>query len=314
MSIDQLRQAYELIRQGQQQEAIIILQSVLQTDRNNPDAWWLLANAESDPRKQETALKEVLRLRPNDQRAQKMLGRVQAELSSAPDEFSFPVSDDDPFVSGRSSGDPFGSSEKPKRKPQYETVYVERRGRNPLVTCLAVVGVLTLACCFCTIFVVPRVATPIIEQISTQFPDIMLTLTAMPELQDMFGTLQASGAVEFESFSSGGNGAFDAGGANNRGTITPGQTVSGNVDTNRDDYYSLRVPGQTRITIDALSRGEVDPMLYVYDKDSRLIGQNDDGGDNRDARLTLDLSAGVYYVVVSAFSSGGEYEIRVSGS
>ncbi len=135
MSADQLRQAYELIRQGQKEEAVVLLQPILRSDRNNADAWWLMANALTDPAKQVQALNEVLRLRPNDARAEKMLGRVQIDMQSKQNDFSFAVSDDDPFSStsqsssfssasssqddpySTSGSDPFSQSagEKPKR-------------------------------------------------------------------------------------------------------------------------------------------------------------------------------------------------------
>lgn len=329
-----------------------MLQPILKTDRNNADAWWLLANALSDPEKQVQALNQVLRLRPNDSRAEKMLGRVQAEMRPKSDEFSFPVSDDDPFAStssgssnpfgsGRStadddplagimpnsssredsfgSSDPFASGGKPKRDsydyaPPPRTP--ERRGRNPVVTCLAIIGVLAVACCVLTFVVLPRVAGPMIEQIATQFPDIMLTITANPSFQDVFSTLDANGALN-ELNTAAGSGSFQNGGAVDRGKINVGQSISGTVDTFDDDYYALTISANQNVTIDVMERdGELDPQLYVYNASRELINSNDDismSGGNFDSRLTVTLSPGTYYLVVSAFGNGGRYEIRVSG-
>lgn len=58
----QLQQAYELIRAGQREQAGAILVTILKQDRNNADAWWLLANASNDPDKTRQALENVLRI------------------------------------------------------------------------------------------------------------------------------------------------------------------------------------------------------------------------------------------------------------
>jgi len=335
MSADQLRQAYELIRQGQKEEAVVLLQPILRSDRNNADAWWLMANALTDPAKQVQALNEVLRLRPNDARAEKMLGRVQIDMQSKQNDFSFAVSDDDPFSStsqsssfssasssqddpySTSGSDPFSQSagEKPKRgtampPPVYQQ---QRSGRNPLVTCLAIIGILTLGCCLFTVFVVPRIAVPVIEQIASQFPDIMETLTYDPNFQGMFATLEAGGGLSFGTLTS--SGTFDRSEARDRGKIELGRSITGGVDTFDDDYYTLTVTGRQEVTINvAASTNDLDPQLYVYDASNQLVGENDDidMGTNNDSRLTLTVSPGIYYVVVSAFGTGGEYTINLS--
>ena len=73
---DQLQQAYQYIRAGSRQEAVQILMPILRANPANADAWWLLANAVTDPNQQKRALEEVLKLRPTDERARKMLNQV----------------------------------------------------------------------------------------------------------------------------------------------------------------------------------------------------------------------------------------------
>jgi hypothetical protein len=128
---DQLQQAYQLIRAGSRQEAVQILMSVLKADQSNADAWWLLANAVTDPSQQRRALNEVLKRRPGDEKATRMLNNLApAEtFPSAVDPFDTtpaytppraaqpsPIADpfagsDNPFGEGQ---DPFA----PGRKPQ----------------------------------------------------------------------------------------------------------------------------------------------------------------------------------------------------
>ena len=71
-----LEQAYELIRGGQPDEAIAILQSILQMDESNVDAWWLLANAVTEPEEARAALKKVLQYQPENPQAQSLLDRL----------------------------------------------------------------------------------------------------------------------------------------------------------------------------------------------------------------------------------------------
>lgn len=73
---DQLQQAYQLIRAGSRQEAVQLLMPILRADQTNADAWWLLANAVTDPNQKKRALEEVLKLRPGDERARKMLNQI----------------------------------------------------------------------------------------------------------------------------------------------------------------------------------------------------------------------------------------------
>ncbi len=353
MSADQLRRAYDLIRQGQKEEAAAILQPILKTDRGNADAWWLLANALTDPAKQIQALNQVLRLRPNDQRAEKLLGRLEAEQRAKEDAFSFPVSDDDPFssaartsndvfpnsasrddlLSTSSSGDPFasdappvgsgdpfsrGGSSQPPARPTYATYEpprAQRSGRNPFVTCLAVVGALVIGCCAFTFFVLPRVAGPLVEQVASQFPELLGSLTANPELQSVFSTLAADGNFQFSGSSA--SGTFDPADATDRGKIEIDRPLSGSVDTFDDDYYTLAVNerGSVTIEVNAARGSDVDPQLYVYNASRELVGENDDistSDSNYNSRLTLNLTPGAYYIVVSAFGSGGGYDISIT--
>ncbi|MBE2182621.1 MAG: tetratricopeptide repeat protein, partial [Anaerolineae bacterium] len=76
----QLQQAFQYIKNGQQQEAAQILVPIVRAEPNNADAWWLLANAVTNGEQQRRALEKVLSLRPGDERAQKKL----SQLTGAP--------------------------------------------------------------------------------------------------------------------------------------------------------------------------------------------------------------------------------------
>lgn len=82
MSNEQLKQAYDLIKQGNKAGAIAILEPIIRMDRDNDNAWWLLANATDDPNAKRNALNNVLRLSNIESRrnqAQQMLQTLDSD-------------------------------------------------------------------------------------------------------------------------------------------------------------------------------------------------------------------------------------------
>jgi hypothetical protein len=146
-----MQQVYQLIKSGQKQQAIQMLLPILKADRDNADAWWLMANAVSDnPERAKQALENVLRLRPDHPQARQMLDRLgsgSAVPQSPPPNFggssfgspgfgssssNIPSSSSDPFagLSGlpaspppppadpfASAGDPFANMSDPFASP-----------------------------------------------------------------------------------------------------------------------------------------------------------------------------------------------------
>jgi hypothetical protein len=124
-----LRQAYDLIKAKKRDEAVQILLPILQADENNANAWWLLANALTDPNDAREALENVLRLRPDHDKAAAMLEKInqrfpppapEPEPEPEPaDAFDFGGSDDpfgaaDPFAVDdppAAQADPFGGAD-----------------------------------------------------------------------------------------------------------------------------------------------------------------------------------------------------------
>ncbi len=80
----QLLQAYNWIKEGKKAEAEALLIRILGNDEKNADAWWLLANALTDPAEQSEALDQLLEIRPGDEKAQKMLARLRLTPPSSP--------------------------------------------------------------------------------------------------------------------------------------------------------------------------------------------------------------------------------------
>jgi len=76
---NQLKQAYAYIQQERLDEAIAILRRVLKDNPDNADAWWLMANAVSEPADAAEALSNVLRLRPDHAEAREAYDQLIAE-------------------------------------------------------------------------------------------------------------------------------------------------------------------------------------------------------------------------------------------
>lgn len=73
-----LQQAYQYIKDKQYFEARAILLPIVQAEPENADAWWLLANAQTDPNASRDALNIVLKLKPENANARAMLERIDA--------------------------------------------------------------------------------------------------------------------------------------------------------------------------------------------------------------------------------------------
>jgi hypothetical protein len=76
---NQLEQAYNLIQNDRLDDAVGLLRPIVRADPNNPDAWWLLANAVSDPNDAFEALDNVLRLEPEHEQARDLLNNLLQE-------------------------------------------------------------------------------------------------------------------------------------------------------------------------------------------------------------------------------------------
>jgi hypothetical protein len=79
-----LVRAYELIEADKHDEARVILDTYLATNKDNPDAWWLYAYAVNNPQDAQRALNNVLRLNPSYPGAKELLNETQGAASLQP--------------------------------------------------------------------------------------------------------------------------------------------------------------------------------------------------------------------------------------
>lgn len=81
MQEQQLREAFELMKKGEKEQAMMIVRSVLREDRQNVDAWWLMANLLEDEEKVLNCLNQILELSPEHRGARKMLASLRPDFA-----------------------------------------------------------------------------------------------------------------------------------------------------------------------------------------------------------------------------------------
>ena len=58
-------------------------------------------------------------------------------------------------------------------------------------------------------------------------------------------------------------------------------------------WYQITVPAGT-LTIYTV--GSADTILEIYDSSGKMLAQDDDSGENRNARISISVSAGTYFI------------------
>lgn len=306
MSSQKLQEAYELIRAGKKAQAVKILTPIVTIDENNASAWWLMANASELPEDIREALENVLRLKPNDIKAQNMLAKLneQYPVKAKNDEFSFddPFADIDdyqPKVYSKGSSVSVGT-------PQRVTVTKAKSGTNPVVIVLAILGVITLAGCLICVGTGAIGGMAIFQGVQEVIndPTVQAALndpTVQAALQEIGSEFNTSETLPSD--------------LNRRGRIQLGTTERATVDTFTDDGWTFEGELGRSVTIEAVgTSNDLDTQLSIYNADGQLLAENDDieMGSNTNSRIVLALPYnGNYTIVVSAFGEGGNYELTV---
>jgi hypothetical protein len=180
----------------------------------------------------------------------------------------------------------------------------QRKGTNPLVIILAIIGLVVVVGCAACLVLSGGALGGILGSISG-------TLTADPELGNTFGTIVANLTPGASNI-----GSKLTGNYTDRGAVQRGQTLNARVESLVDDGWTYTGSSGESITIEVRALdSSLDPVLYLYDPERELIAENDDINlleGNKDARVAVTLPAsGTYTIIVSAFAQGGDYEVSV---
>ena len=81
MAESQLREAFELMKNGENNQAMMIVRGVLRQDRENVDAWWLMANLLEDEENILKSLNQVLELNSEHRGARQKLTALRPDLA-----------------------------------------------------------------------------------------------------------------------------------------------------------------------------------------------------------------------------------------
>lgn len=85
----ELVEAYRLIKSGQRQAAGRLLKEYLTANKNDAQAWWLMAHTVSNPEHVQKCLETVLRLDPQHEKARARLDQLKAPALEEPDDSLF---------------------------------------------------------------------------------------------------------------------------------------------------------------------------------------------------------------------------------
>ena len=290
-----LKQAYDLIKAGDKESAVQLLLPVLKADENNASAWWLMANALTDPQDIREALENVLRLHPEHAQAQKKLDKLNAMYPPPkPQNDDFDFDFDEEYIEDERNdffdvlddddGLPIPPASGPRRTSSKSSK------PNALLIVLAVVGGLTLMACAACV-ALPMIGVSIM---GGAIEEAVADMANDPDFTFSSSEIPAN--------------------AVSRGSLRRGDVRQATVDTWVDDRWTFEANAgdQLSILVNTLDN-TLDPQLSLFGPSGNLIAENDDidlSNDNYNSRVDVTLpSTGTYTIIVSAFGFGGLYEI-----
>jgi len=134
-----LRNAYDLIRAGNKQEALNNLLRIVRSNPDIPEAWYLLGLVLDDPQKQLYAFQQVLRLDPEHLHAQQQIARLRTPRVEKPSAIS-PVPQPGPSGAQEAKSRPVQATtrKQPKKNGGPSPVVWITSGGLAVLLCLAV--------------------------------------------------------------------------------------------------------------------------------------------------------------------------------
>jgi hypothetical protein len=76
-------------------------------------------------------------------------------------------------------------------------------------------------------------------------------------------------------------------------------------------YYRVTVPSTMLIVY---TEGDADTWIAVYNSSAKLIAEDDDSGDDYNARISIQVPAGTYYISVDFYGGFKPYILHVEAS
>lgn len=149
-----LQDAFELIEQGQLEEARTLLEPLLKTESDNPAVWWIYAHAVDDPDEGHKALDRVIQLDPTYPGASDL--KTQITMSHAPATGDVDDWDDLDF------------------EPDTEFAESANQRRSPIrflvIAALVIVGVIALFAILSSLFGTSEPTPTAVAEVETEIP------------------------------------------------------------------------------------------------------------------------------------------------
>jgi hypothetical protein len=98
-----------------------------------------------------------------------------------------------------------------------------------------------------------------------------------------------------------------------QGTISPGETIEGQLNNSTQDYTFSAKAGETLVI--SLNSDAFDPLIEVYDESGNEVGRDDDSGGFPNARLIFTTAQGGNFTIrVTSFSgaASGPYTLSLN--
>jgi pimeloyl-ACP methyl ester carboxylesterase len=132
-----IKNAFQLLKEGNKQEAFAILAPIVKANPNIAEAWYLLGFTLPDPQKRLYAFQQVLRIDPTNHAAQKQIAKLLAAQSASP------ASQSQPAVTPRPATAPAApvAKKRPAKKQKISPFMLAGIGAAVLCLCFVVIGV-----------------------------------------------------------------------------------------------------------------------------------------------------------------------------
>jgi hypothetical protein len=314
----QLQHAYQLIQLGKREQAANLLTVVLASDRDNADAWWLLAQAATDQNTIRRALLRVMELRPGDQRARQMLDSMDlrahlAQRRTATHEmhavqasqYTQPVTTF-PTLSHTgafpAAAEPALEEVRPvlQRRARQRRIVRDEPKANTIFR-LALIGAVLFGLIGCAVLsfatlngVVSgvRAVEASVGGFNPSLPAVAIEVSGSQPEQPQLGNVNALGSLSYQQFRTG--------------------AIASTADQHAYTFTG-KAGDFVLIELSAINGAALDPALALYAPDRSLVGGSMDiSAAQHDARLSLNLPfEGEYTIVISAQAGAGDYQVAL---
>lgn len=286
-----IQEAYNHVRSGNKAAAVDILLPILRTDKDNVNAWWVLANALEDPQEVREALEQVIRLDHDHIQANNRLAKMDEEKNIAfkpKNDFIFDEDEEDYYPPTSTS-----------RTSSSRVVINHQQSGSGAGKIIGILGIIAAVTCgLCMVVVLAGTLV---------FGGVMSEAVNDPNVQQALRELSTFGELMTLPTN-----AID------KGTLERGQTVNNTWLASEERHlWTFEVTDSSPFTISVDPQTEgLNVQILVYLPDGSLIEYSGATGEMAAGNPQVNSSfstPGTYSIVVTHFftSADGNYNISL---